>query len=151
VSLKDRISADLKDAMKAGDAVRREALRAALSGFSYRRIEAGHDLSESEEIEVIAKAVKQRNDSIAEFTKGNRPELAAKETREREILLAYLPEQKSPEEIREAVRGALAGLPEAGRNQGAVMKAVMPGLKGLADGKLVAQIVAEEIRRPGAG
>ncbi|MBV8600677.1 MAG: GatB/YqeY domain-containing protein, partial [Candidatus Eremiobacteraeota bacterium] len=147
LSLRDRRGADLKDAMKAGDAVRRETLRSALSGFSYRRIEAGHDLSESEELEVIAKAVKQRNDSIAEFTKGNRPELAAKETRERDILMAYLPAQKSPDEIRRLVRTVIDGLPEGGRNQGAVMKAAMPQLKGTADGKLVAQIVGEELGR----
>jgi uncharacterized protein YqeY len=130
--------------MKAGDALRRETLRSALSGFSYRRVEAGHDLSESEELEVIAKAVKQRGDSIEEFTKGGRPELADKEAKEREILLGYLPKQKTPEEIRAIVRASL----EAGtaRNQGALMKAVMPELKGLADGKLVAQIVGEELK-----
>ena len=132
--------------MKAGDALRRDTLRSALSGFSYRRIEAGHDLSESEELEVVAKAVKQRNDSIAEFAKGNRPELVEKETRERDILMAYLPKQKSPEEVRDVVRGALANLPEGGRTQGAAMKAVMPLLRGVADGKLVAQIVAEELK-----
>jgi uncharacterized protein len=129
--------------MKAGDAVRRETLRSALSGFSYRRVEAGHDLSESEELEVISKAVKQRGDSIEEFTKAGRTDLAEKESREREILLAYLPKQKTPDEIREAVRNVLAA--GTGRNVGAVMKAVMPELKGLADGKLVSQIVGEEL------
>ena len=143
MSLKDRISSDLKEAMKAGDVVRREALRSALSGFSYRRVEAGHDLSESEELEVVAKAVKQRGDSIEEFTKAGRNDLAERELREREILLAYLPKQKTAEEIRELVRATLAsGTP---RNQGAVMKAVMPSLRGVADGKVVAQVVAEEL------
>jgi len=130
--------------MKAGDVVRRETLRSALSGFSYRRVEAGHDLSETEELEVVAKGVKQRGDSIEEFTKAGRLDLAQKEASEREILLAYLPKQKSPDEIRAVVHAALAaGTP---RNQGALMKAVMPQLKGLADGKLVAQIVSEELR-----
>jgi uncharacterized protein YqeY len=130
--------------MKAGDVIRRETLRSALSGFSYRRVEAGHDLSESEELEVIAKAVKQRGDSIEEFTKAGRMELADKEAREREILLAYLPTQKTPEEIRALVRDTLAG--GTARNQGAVMKAIMPSLRGVADGKVVAQIVGEELR-----
>lgn len=85
--------------MKAGDVIRREALRSVLSGFSYRRVEAGHDLSESEELEVIAKGVKQRGDSIEEFTKAGRMELADREQREREILLSYLPKQKTAEEI----------------------------------------------------
>lgn len=146
MSLKEKISADLKEAMKAGDAVRRDAIRSVLSGFSYRRIEAGRDLSEAEELEVVSKAVKQRNDSITEFARGGRQELVDKETRERDILLAYLPPQKSADEIREAVRAAVAALPEGGRNAGAVMKSVMPQLKGLADGKLVNRIVAEELR-----
>ena len=130
--------------MKAGDALRRETLRSALSGFSYRRVEAGHDLSESEELEVVAKGVKQRGDSIEEFTKAGRTDLADKEAKEREILLGYLPKQKTPDEIRTIVRASLeAGTP---RNQGALMKAVMPDLKGVADGKLVAQIVGEELK-----
>ena len=129
--------------MKAGDAVRRETLRSALSGFSYKRVEAGHDLSESEELEVVAKAVKQRNDSIEEFTKAGRMDLAEREQREREILLAYLPEQKTPEEIRAIVRAALDS--GTARNQGALMKAVMPSLRGVADGKAVAQVVSEEL------
>jgi uncharacterized protein len=130
--------------MKAGDAVRRDTLRSALSGFSYKRVEAGHDLSESEELEVVGKAVKQRGDSIEEFTKAGRTDLADKEAHEREILLAYLPKQKTADEIRTAVREVLAA--GTTRNQGAVMKAVMPSLKGLADGKLVAQIVTEELK-----
>jgi uncharacterized protein YqeY len=130
--------------MKAGDALRRETLRSALSGFSYRRVEAGHDLSESEELEVIAKAVKQRGDSIEEFTRAGRLELADKEAKEREILRSYLPRQKTPDEIRALVRASLeTGTP---RNQGALMKAVMPQLRGVADGKLVAQIVGEELK-----
>lgn len=144
MSLRDRISADLKEAMKAGDVLRRETLRSALSGFSYRRVEAGHDLTESEELEVVAKAVKQRGDSIEEFTKAGRTELADKEAREREILLTYLPAQKTADEIRAIVREALAG--GTPRNQGAIMKAVMPSLRGVADGKAVAAVVAEELK-----
>ena len=131
--------------MKAGDVLRRETLRSALSGFSYRRVEAGHDLSESEELDVVAKAVKQRGDSIEEFTKAGRTDLADKEAREREILLTYLPRQKTADEIRAIVRETLeAGTP---RNQGAIMKAIMPSLRGVADGKLVAQVVTEELGR----
>ena len=89
--------------------------------------------------------MKQRNDSIEQFAKAGRTELAAKETREREILLDYLPAQKSADDIRAVVRAALAGLPEGGRNQGAVMKLVMPQLKGVADGNLVRQVVGEEL------
>lgn len=130
--------------MKAGDVVRRETLRSALSGFSYRRVEAGHDLSDTEELDVIARGVKQRGDSIEEFTKAGRLDLADKEGREREILLAYLPKQKTADEIRALVRETLAG--GTPRNQGSVMKAIMPALRGLADGKLVAAVVSEELK-----
>ncbi|MBV9149298.1 MAG: GatB/YqeY domain-containing protein, partial [Candidatus Eremiobacteraeota bacterium] len=85
------------------------------------------------------------NDSIAEYRRAKREDLASKEERERDILLVYLPAQKSADEIREVVRGALESIPPEGRNQGAVMKAVMPQLKGQAEGNLVRQIVLEEL------
>jgi uncharacterized protein YqeY len=135
----------MKDAMKARDQVRLDALRSVISAFNYRRIEAGADLSEDDQIAVVQKLVKQRNDAIAEFERAGRNELVEKESREREILQAYLPAQKSPDEIRAIVREALAGLPESSRNQGAVMKVVMPKLKGVADGNLVRQIATEEL------
>jgi len=145
VTIKEQISADLKDAMRARDQVRLDTLRSVLSAFDYRRIEAGSDLSDTDQLAVVQRLVKQRSDSIEQFTKAGRDELAAKETREREILQTYLPAQKSGAEIRAVVRGAVAALPADGRNQGAVMKAVMPQLKGLADGNAIRQIVAEEL------
>ncbi len=131
--------------MKARDQVRLDTLRAALSGFTYRRVEAGRELTEEEQLDVIRRLVKQRSDSIAEFAKAGRSELVEKETREREILQSYLPPQKSPDEIRAAVREIIASLPEGGRTQGAVMKVAMPRLRGTADGNVVRQIVTEEL------
>ena len=145
MSIKDQITADLKDAMRARDQLRLDTLRSVISAFNYRRIEAGSDLSEADQLAVVQKLVKQRSDSIEQYTTGNRPELAEKETREREILQQYLPAQKSAEEIRAVVQAALAGIPAEARNQGAVMKAVMPQLKGLADGNAIRQIVTEEL------
>ncbi len=145
MSISERITSDLKDAMRARDRVRLDTLRSDISAFNYRRIEAGADLSEPDQVAVVQRLVKQRSDSIAEFAKAGRAELVDKETREREILQTYLPAQKSAAEVRQAVAAALAGLPADGRNQGAVMKAVMPQLKGQADGNLVRQIVAEEL------
>lgn len=145
MSIKDEISADMKDAMRARDQLRLDTLRSVVSAFNYRRIEAGSDLAEAEQVAVVQKLVKQRTDSIEQFTKAGRTELAEKETREREILQKYLPAQKSPDDVRAVVRAALAGLPADGRNQGALMKLVMPQLKGVADGNLVRQIVGEEL------
>ena len=131
--------------MKARDQVKVDALRSALSAFSYRKIEAGKELSEDDQLEVIRKQCKQRTDSITEYEKAGRAELAAKESRERDILSVYLPQQKSAEDIREVVRKALAAFAPGTANQGGVMKAVMPELRNLADGKLVQQIVTEEL------
>ncbi len=129
--------------MRARDQLRLDTLRSALSGFIYKRTESGHELSDADELDVVRRLVKQRADSLAEFEKAGRTDLAAKERTEREILLAYLPAQRSAEEIREIVQSVLAELPAEQRNAGAVMKVVMPQLRGLADGNQVRQIVTE--------
>lgn len=144
MNLKEQISADLKQAMKDRDQLRIDTLRSVLSAFTYKRVETGkEELTTEEELAAITKQVKQRNDSITEYTKANRQDLLDKEVKERDILSKYLPAQKSEAEIRELVRGILKGLPAESRNQGAAMKSVMPQLKGLADGNLVRQIVTE--------
>jgi uncharacterized protein len=145
VAVKEQITADLKEAMKARDQVRLDTLRSVLSAFTYKRVEAGHDPTDDEQLALVQKLVKQRNDSIAEFGKAGRTELVEKETRERDILQKYLPAQKSADEVRAIVREAIGGIPAEGRNQGAAMKVVMPLLKGLADGNVVRQIVTEEL------
>jgi uncharacterized protein YqeY len=144
-TLKDRIASDLKTAMKARDQLRLDTLRSALSGFIYKRTESGQELSDADETEVVRRLVKQRGDSVAEFEKGGRADLAAKERAEREILVAYLPPQRSAADVRAIVQGVLAELPPESRNAGAVMKVVMPQLRGEADGNLVRQIVTEEL------
>ena len=144
-ALKDRIAADLKEAMKARDQIRVDTIRSALSGFTYKRTEAGTELTDADELDVVRKQVKQRNDSFAEFQKAGRSDLADKEARERDILMAYLPAQKSPDEVRTVVKAIITELPGQSRNQGAVMKLAMAQLKGVADGNVVRQIVTEEL------
>lgn len=147
MSLKEQISTDLKEAMKARDQVRIDTLRSVLSAFTYKRVESGkEELTAEEELAVIAKQVKQRTDAIAEFEKANRADLLEKEAKEKEILVKYLPAQKSEAEVRQMVKDIISSLPADARNQGAAMKAVMPQLKGLADGNLVRQIVTEELQ-----
>ncbi|HEY8321429.1 MAG TPA: GatB/YqeY domain-containing protein [Candidatus Baltobacteraceae bacterium] len=145
-ALKDRIAADLVVAMKAREQLRVDTLRSALSGFTYKRTEAGADLTEADELAVVQKQVKQRTDSFTEFTKAGRTDLAEKEAAERAILQVYLPAQKSADEIRAIVQAAVDSLPADGRNQGAVMKIVMPQLKGLADGNLVREAVTAALQ-----
>jgi uncharacterized protein YqeY len=145
-TIKDRIASDLKEAMRARDQLRLDTLRSALSGFIYKRSESGKELSDADELDVVRRLVKQRGDSLGEFEKAGRTDLAEKERAEREILLAYLPPQRSAADIREIVQSVLAELPAEQRNAGAVMKVVMPQLRGLADGNLVRQIVTEELQ-----
>jgi uncharacterized protein len=145
MSIKDRITADLKDAMRARDQRRLDTLRSVVSAFTYKRKESNTELTDAEQLEVVQRLVKQRGDSYEAFKAGGRPELAEKELAEREILRQYLPAQKSPDEIRAVVRAAIDALPPEGRNQGALMRAVLPQLKGLADGNAVRQIVTEEL------
>jgi uncharacterized protein YqeY len=146
MTIKDQISADMKDAMRAKDQLKVDTLRAALSAITYKKVETGADLSQEDELAVLQKQVKQRNDSIAEYTKANRAELAEKETKERDILATYLPAQKSAEDVKQIILEAIAGIDATQRNQGNVMKVVMPKLKGLADGNLVRQIVTDALK-----
>jgi hypothetical protein len=150
MSLKDRISAELKDAMRAKDQVRLDTLRSAISAFSYRRIEAGRELGDDEQVDVVRKLVKQRGDSIAEYSKAGRADLVERETREREILSALLPAQKTAEDIRPAVRAALSSLAPEQRNTGAAMKLLVPVLRGQTDGGTIRAVVVEELRALGA-
>jgi hypothetical protein len=150
MAVKDSITTDLKEAMKARDQVRLDTLRSVLSAFTYKRVEAGHDPTDDEQLAVVQKLVKQRTDSIAEFEKGKRPELAAKEAQERDILAALLPALKGPDDIRPRVRAAIEALPPGERTQGAAMKAVMPQLKGEADGGTIRAVVLEELQALGA-
>ena len=136
--------------MRARDQLRLDTLRSVLSAFSYRKIEAGRELTEDEQVEVLRKQVKQRTDSIEEFRKGGRADLVDKETRERELLSGFMPLQKSPEELRPLVRAALETLAPEQRNQGAAMKLLMPRLRGEADGATIRDVVLEELKALGA-
>jgi uncharacterized protein len=139
-SIVDRLSDDLKTAMKARDADRMATLRMAISAMNYRRIERNGALSRDEEEDVLRKQVKQREDSITEFTKGARMDLADKELREREILKEYLPPELSLQQLQAEVNGILAGLGPDAKFADA-MKAVMPALQKRANGKAIQEAV----------
>src|SRR5438874_13248116 len=102
--LTEKIRIELTAAMKARDAERLSTLRMLQSAFKYQQIESGHVLSDEEEMTVIRKAVKQRMDSIEQYTNGNRPELAEKERREMELLKTWLPADLTDDEIEADVR-----------------------------------------------
>ena len=145
----DRIDADLKDAMRAKDAGKLNVLRmlkAAMKNVAIEKGGANVPLDEAETTQVIRKQVKQRQDSIEQFEKGGRPELAAKEKEELAMLSAYLPQAMSAEELAAAVREAIAEAGATTRAQmGAVMKILQEKIAGRADGKTLSQEVQRQL------
>ena len=147
MTLIDQISADMTVAMKARDQARLAPLRMAKAALMNREVEKGRALDEAESQQVIASLIKQRRDSIEQFLKGGREELAARETAEITTLEAYLPPPIDPTEIERAVDEAIS---EAGgataKDFGRVMKAVMSKLAGRgADGRIINEIVRRKL------
>jgi uncharacterized protein len=149
MKLQERVDSDLKDAMRAKDAIKLGALRMLKSALKYAEIEksdADADLSETEAVQVIRKQVKQRQDSIESFEKGGRAELAAKEKQELSILNAYLPQAMSSDELSKIVRESIAEVGATSKAQiGAVMKAAQAKVAGRADGKTLSQEVQKQL------
>ena len=142
--LTEKIRAELTAAMKARDAERLSTLRMLQSAFKYQQIESGHELSDEEAMTVIRKSVKQRQDSIEQFTKGNRPELAEKERREMELLKTWLPPELTDEEIEAGLREIVASTGAASKkDMGKVMKEASARYKGRVDGRKLQEIVAK--------
>lgn len=143
MSLEQTLSADIVTAMKAKDAIRLTALRMLKSALTNKSIEKGRALDGAEELQVVAMLVKQRRDSIEQFTKGGRQDLADKELAEIGILNAYQPAAASDEDVAAAVAAAIAetGATSA-KDMGKVMKATMAALAGkTVDGKKVSEAV----------
>lgn len=141
--LTEKIRTELTAAMKARDAERLSTLRMLQSSFKYQQIESGHELSDEEAMAVIRKAVKQRLDSIEQFTKGNRPELADKERREMELLKTWLPPELTDEEIEAGVREIVASTgAQSKKDMGKVMKEASARYKGRVDGRKLQEIVS---------
>jgi uncharacterized protein YqeY len=144
MTLVEDFQADLKAAMIAKENMKRDTLRLVVADFKNKRIELGRDLEEAEALAVVAKAKKSRLDSLEQYTAAGREDLAAIERAELEIIAVYLPEEMGEDELREIVRAVVeeVGATEP-KDMGTVMKALMPKVKGRADGKAVQRIVVE--------
>ena len=143
MKLTEQIRADLTEAMKAREAERTSTLRMLQSAVKYAQIEGGHELGDDEALAVIRKAVKQRQDSIEQYTKGNRPDLADKERREMDILKTYLPPELADEEIESGLREIVAATgAQSKKDMGKVMKEATARYKGRVDGKKIQEIVS---------
>src|SRR6266850_7229970 len=129
--LRDQVNSDITSAMKAKDAPRLSALRMLKAAIMNKSVEKGHDLEDAEVLQVVSSLVKQRRDSIEQFSNAGRTDLVDKETAEIAVLEHYLPPAASAEEIDAAVAGAIAETGASGsKDIGKVMKAVMPRLAG---------------------
>lgn len=146
--LKERITSDLTAAMKAKDAARLSTLRMIKASVMNREIEKGGELTDEEMTSALRSLVKQRRDSVEQYEKGGRQELADKERAEIEVIESYLPQAASREEIEQAVNLAIS---ETGatsmRDMGAVMKSAQARLAGRnADGRTVSEIVKARLQ-----
>lgn len=149
--LKQQLKDQLKEAMLAKDELRTAVIRFILSGITYYEINkggAGYEATDEDVMSVINKEIKQRRDSIEQFEKAGRTDLVDKEKAELAILETYLPEQMSEEEVKKLVDEAVATTNAASpQDMGKVMAALMPKVKGKADGSLVSRLVKEALMK----
>ncbi|HXG58668.1 MAG TPA: GatB/YqeY domain-containing protein [Thermoanaerobaculia bacterium] len=141
--LTEQIRADMTESMKARTAERTSTLRMLQAALKNEQIHLGHELSDEEAMGVIRKAVRQRLDSIEQYTKANRTDLAAKERAELEILRSYLPPELSDEELEGGIREIIAATGAASKKDlGRVMKEATARYKGRAEGKRIQEIAS---------
>ena len=144
MALQERIEVDLKQAMRDRNELARETLRMVLSDMKYKRIELGQDLEEADELAVLRRAVKTRQDSVEQYQNAGRDELASKERDEIAVLADYLPQTLSEEQTRELVRDLIGELNiSSKKDMGALMKALMARHKGEVEGKVAQRVAAE--------
>lgn len=152
MSIYDELMADLKEALRDRDELRKSTLRAALTGLKYARVAKKRDLTDEEMTAVLSKEVKQRQKAIVEFRKGGREDLVAQESTEIEILRQYLPRMLEQDAIVELAREAIAETGASSPKQmGQVMRALMPRVRGQADGRMVSEVVRDLLtHQPGS-
>ncbi len=145
MTLLERLNAEIKQAMLAKDADRLGTLRLLKSAIGYAQIEKKNEnLPDTDVVAIIQKEVKKRRDSIDQYEKGGRPELAAKEASEAIVLESFLPKQLSPEELEQLVKATIAEVGATSKkDMGAVMKAVQAKVAGRADGKSISGLVGK--------
>lgn len=147
MSLKEVLQQDLKTAMKDKDSLRKNVIVMTRAGILQIEKDKKIELDDEGVIEVIAKGVKQRKDSIPEFEKGNRLDLVENIQKEIDILMAYLPQQLSEDEVSRIIADTIIEVgAQSAKDMGKVMSALMPKVKGRADGKLVNIIVKQQLQ-----
>ncbi len=146
MTLEERLDADLKDAMKSNDTTRKLAIRAVKTAISEAKVSGteAKAVNDADVLAIITKQVKQRRDSVTEYNKGNRPDLAAQEEAEIKVLEVYLPQQLGEAEIRARAQTVIAELGVTDmKGFGSVMKRLSADLRGIADGQIINRVVRE--------
>ena len=144
MSLKQKLADDLKQAMKAGDKTRRSVIRLLMAAIINTEIARQTDLNDADILGVIAKDVRQHQESIEAFKQGDRPDLVTQEEAELAILKEYLPQQMTREEVVETARRVIEGVGAQGPgDKGKVMPRLIGQLKGKADGREINAVVTE--------
>ena len=142
----DRLQDDIKVAMKARESEKLEALRFLYSEIKNVGINEGRELTDDDALVVVGRLIKQRQESVEQFKKGGREDLVAREEMGINLYREYLPPQLSVEELKAIVAEAVAETSAAGlKDMGKVMKVLMPRVKGLAEGKVVNEVVREQL------
>jgi uncharacterized protein len=148
MTLTDRLAEDLKKAMRAQDVVRVSTIRLVRAAIQNATIERGRPLTDAEVVELLGREIKRRREAIDAFTKGGRDDLVRKESLELAILTEYLPPQLSEDELRALITEVAKQLQvKDSKDAGRVMAAVMPRVKGRADGSLVGRLVNQHLSR----
>ena len=146
MSLKEQLANDLTDAIRKGDETRKSTLRMLMAAVNMQEVSGStrRELGDDDVMQVIAKQVKQRRESIDEFQKAGRFELAQKEEAEMAVLQTYLPEQMGRDEIEAEARAVISEVGATGpQDKGKVMQAIMPRLAGRAEGRDINEVVTE--------
>lgn len=147
MSLKEVLQQDLKTAMKEKDSIRKNVIIMTRAGILQIEKDKKIDLDDEGVIEVIAKGAKQRRDAIPEYEKGNRLDIVESLHKEIDILMSYLPKQLSEDEVSRIVSDTIVEIgAQSAKDMGKVMSALMPKVKGRADGKLVNIIVKQQLQ-----
>ena len=148
MGLKENLTEDLKDAMRQRDNVRRDTIRLLLSAIGYEeKAQRTDSLKDDAVMQVLSKQAQQRRDSIEAYQKGDRPDLVAKEEAELAIVIQYLPQPLTADEIASIVQSAIAEVNATGpQDMGKVMGRVMPQVRARADGRQVSALVNQTLR-----
>ncbi|WP_232695371.1 GatB/YqeY domain-containing protein [Brevibacillus daliensis] len=146
MSVMEQLNQDMKQAMKDKAVLKLSVIRMVKATIQNEEIKLGRQLSDDDVLTILTRELKQRRDSLHEFEKAGREDLATKTRDEMDILISYMPAQLSEEEIRQIVREAVVSVGATSKKEmGKVMGAIMPKVKGKADGKVIQRIVSEEL------